>query len=46
MHHDKCLLRSCGIDKLVSELKFDQLPKYQDKIKLDFGVGRYMTTNN
>jgi glycerophosphoryl diester phosphodiesterase len=30
VHHDKSLLRTCGVDKNIEDLNYDELPKFKD----------------
>ena len=41
--HDNDLLRSTGVDKRISDLKYDELPQYSDCIPVTFGFGKLRT---
>lgn len=39
VHHDSSLMRTCGVDKEIGELRYGDLPRIQGEVRLDFGVG-------
>lgn len=38
VHHDLGLLRTCGVDRLIEELSYSELPRYQDTYTLHFST--------
>lgn len=46
VHHDHSLLRTCGVNKMIEDLNYEELPKFQDEIELDFAVNRTIMSNN
>ena len=46
VHHDRSLLRTCGVHEHVNEVNLKDLPKFKNEIQLDFSVNKKIVTND